>query len=98
MEQDEDADPHRGRRPRGHLRLRADGARAGAPRDAARGGWDLTSSVIRSPDGAKRNPGVNRTDIGPRISLRSIRATRLWNAGSPAFAGDDGCGLGPPSR
>src|SRR4051794_26851106 len=31
---------------------------------------------LRSPDGAKRNPGIAPQDGPPRISLRSIRATR----------------------
>jgi len=33
--------------------------------------------VGRSPDEAQRNPGTQRERLKPRISLRSIRATRL---------------------
>src|ERR1700704_93178 len=35
----------------------------------------------RSPDGAQRNPGLKLTQLRPRISLRSIRATKV-TAGS----------------
>ena len=38
--------------------------------------WRLRDRAVRSPDGAKRNPG-GRVNEGPRISLRSIRATAL---------------------
>src|SRR6476620_3868409 len=39
-----------------------------------------TPSQVRSPDGAKRNPGQIWFEARSRISLRSIRATRSTDA------------------
>src|SRR5216684_5446065 len=49
MEQDENPDPHPGRRPRGHLGVRADGSCAGAPGDDAGGGFVTSASPQRWP-------------------------------------------------
>ncbi len=48
MEQDEDPDAHPGRRPRGHLGLRADGANAGATGHDAGGGRNMIQPSLRS--------------------------------------------------
>ena len=48
----------------------------------------------RSPDEAKRNPGLKLTQLRPRISLRSIRATKV-TFGRPSIICEFGAGLGP---
>jgi uncharacterized DUF497 family protein len=57
----------RAARMRAHDRLRDEAIHASPSLRAQR----------RSPDGAQRNPGLKLTQLRPRISLRSIRATKV---------------------
>ena len=63
MEQDEDPDPHPGRRPRGHLGLRADGPCAGAAGDDGGESQKMTSSP------RKRGPIATADVIGEGVYL-----------------------------
>src|SRR6185437_6151105 len=81
MEQDEDADPHPGRWPRGHLRLRADGTIAGA---AGNDGPNLTPSS-RPGDRVRRSStseggSASRDDRSYRIKLTGHPERDRWPA------------------
>src|SRR6185437_5006880 len=73
MEQDEDADPHPGRRRGGHLRLRADGPVAGAAGDD---GWALTfHRHPESQDGSSYRIKLTGHSERDRWPARQIRST-----------------------
>src|ERR1700736_4690349 len=76
MEQDEDPDPHSGRRPRSNLRLRADGRRTGAPGHDA--GISVSIALSSPSPGGGGSARIARceTGWGDGLSTRAPFETR----------------------
>src|ERR1700732_900196 len=85
MEQDENPDADSGRRPRSHLRLRADGPCAGAPGDDAGGGVAASTNpqrVVPAKAGTHTPRPIVLSDVADTFC--SLHSRWLW---VPAFAG-----------
>src|ERR1700674_2369331 len=90
MEQDENPDPHPGRRPRGHLGVRADGSSAGAPGDDAGGGfvaWQLGTNSQRVVPANRRDPSPLASKV--KKASAPVPDTTLRAVWIPACRRDD---------